>query len=138
MTLGKKEGLATKEEIKILWDLADDLIPIPGWLKPIVSITVPGIIDGMDNKVGDRIPEPWQTYCEDLITMTVEAAKDKKFTIEECEAIASYAAKVVDEKIDVPLLEDDIEAIMFLEIFRLLATSLYGMATKEKAKILNV
>jgi len=131
--LGNKEGLATKEEIKVLWKIVSGELPIPGILKPIANLVVPGLLDGLDNKVGDRIPEPWQTHCENLVTMTVRAVEDKVITQEEIEEVMEYAAKVVDEKIDVPMLDDDVEAIVFMEIFRLLAALLYS-AFKKKEK----
>jgi len=87
----------------------------------------------MDNKVGDRIPEPWQTYCENLITMVVKAVEDKIVTKEEAEEIALYAAKVSNEQIDLKILGNDIQALMFEELFRLLATVLFSVFTKKKA-----
>jgi hypothetical protein len=129
--LGNKEGLATKEEINVLWKVVSGELPIPGILKPIANLIVPGILDGFDNKFGDRIPEPWQTHCENLVTMTVKAVEDKVITQEEVEEVMEYAAKVVDEKIDVPMLDDDVEAIVFMETFRLLAALLYSAFTKK-------
>ena len=130
---GKKDGLATKEEIKTLWKVASGELPIPVVFKPIANLVVPGMLDGLDNKVGDRLPEPWQTHCETLVTMTVKAVEDKVITQEEVEEVASYAAKVADEKIDIPMLDDDVEAIVFLETFRMLAVLLYGALKKKKA-----
>lgn len=133
--LGKKDGLATKGEIKVLWKIAQDELPIPGWLKPILSITLPGIIDGIDNKVGDRILEPWQSHCEELVTMVVEAAEDKVFTKEEIEAIMVKAGSIVDERIDIEFLADDMEAIMFLELFRMLGAGLYAALHRKKKEL---
>ena len=133
MTVGKKEGIATKDEFKILWDLVDDKLGIPGILKPIAKLAVPGILDGIDNKVAERIPEKWQIHCENIITMTVKAVEDKVITKQEANEIAEYCAVVIDATIDVPLLNDDVEAVMFLELFRLLSTGLYSLA-KEKLR----
>jgi hypothetical protein len=131
--LGNKEGLATKEEIKTLWKIVSGELPIPALLKPVVNLVVPNILDGMDNKVGDRIPEPWQSYCENLITMVVKAVEDKVVTKAEAEEIALYAAKVSNEQIDLKILGNDIQALMFEELFRLLATVLFSVFTKKKA-----
>ena len=133
--LGNKERLATKEEMKVLWKIVSGELPIPGILKPIANLVMPGILDGLDNKVGDRIPEPWQTHCENLVTMTVNAVEDKIITQEEVEGVMEYAAKIVDEKIDIPMLDDDVEAIVFLETFRLLAALLYSAFKKKEKKI---
>ena len=131
--LGSKEGLATKEEIKVLWKVVSGELPIPKLLKPVADLTVPGILDGLENKVGDRIPEPWQSYCENLITMVVKAVEDKVVTSKEAEEIALYAAKVSNEQIDLKILGNDLQALMFEELFRLLAILLFGVFTKKKA-----
>jgi len=130
--LGAKEGLATKEEIKVLYNAVSGELPIPTLLKPVANLVIPGLIDGLDNKVGDRIPEPWQTHCENLVTMTVEALKDKVITQEEVTRVLEYAAKVADDKIDIPLLADDTEAIVFIELLRLTSVLLYSGFTKKK------
>lgn len=130
--LGAKEGLATKEEIKVLYNAVSGELPVPTLLKPVANLVIPGLIDGLDNKVGDRIPEPWQTHCENLVTMTVEALKDKVITQEEVTQVLEYAAKVADDKIDIPLLADDTEAIVFIELLRLTSVLLYSGFTKKK------
>jgi hypothetical protein len=131
--LGNKEGLATKEEIKVLWKIVSGELPVPKLLKPLLDMVAPGILDRLENKVGDRIPEPWQSYCENLITMAVIAVEDKVVTQEEAEEIALYAAKVSNEQIDLKILGDDLQALMFEELFRLLATVLFSVFTKKKA-----
>ena len=133
MTVGKKDGLATKEEIKVLYNVISGELPIPALLKPIANMVVPGLIDGLDNKVGDRIPEPWQSHCENLVTMVVTALEDKVITEEEVTEVMEYAALVADEKIDLPLLKDDVEAMVFLEVMRMAGVLLYGVFNKKKA-----
>ena len=132
--LGNKERLATKEEIKTLWKVASGELPIPTLLKPLSNLVIPGWLDGLDNKVGDRIPEPWQTHCENLVTMVVNAVEDKVITEAEVTEIMEYSAKVADEKIDLPMLKDDVEAMVFLETFRMAGVLLYGaMANRKNA-----
>ena len=132
MTKGKKEGLATKEEIKILYDAFGGELPIPALLKPIAKLVIPGMIDGLDNRVGERIPEPWQTHCENLVTMVVGALEDKVITQEEVNRIMEYSALVADEKIDIPLLADDTEAMVFTELLRLTGVLLYSAFKKKQ------
>lgn len=134
MTTGKKEGLATKEEIKILYTAFSGELPVPTLLKPITNMVIPGLIDGLDNKVGDRIPEPWQSHCETLVTMVVDALADKKLTEAEVVGVMEYAAKVADEKIDLPLLNDDTEAMVFCELLRMAGVLLYTSFSKQKAE----
>ena len=131
MSNGKKRGLATKEEIKVLWQAASGVINIPVILRPIANIVIPSFIDGLDNKVGDRILEPWQTHCENLVSLTVTALEDKKITIEEAQEISDYAAVVLNEQIDLPLVGEDVEAVMFMETLRMLAVFLHGLLHKK-------
>jgi hypothetical protein len=130
--LGKKDGLATKEEVKVLWKIASGKINIPIVLRPIANIVMPNIIDGLDNRVGDRIPEPWQTHCEQLVTLTVAAVEDEVITLVEAESIAEYAANVLNERIDLPLLKEDAEALVFMESMRILAVFLFTIANERK------
>ena len=128
---GNKVGVATKEEIKALWKIGSEKLPIPGILKPILNSFVPGWIDGLDNKYGDNIPEPWQLHCENLVTLVVKSLEDKVITQGEADESAVYCAKVIDERIDVPLLEDDGEAVVFLEATRFISSLLFLMFKKK-------
>lgn len=132
--MNKKEGLATKEEMKILWKLASGELSIPKVLKPVLDMALPSIIDGLENRVTEKIPEPWQTHCEEIVTMVVEAVEDKVVTQEEADELASYLATVIDEKIDIPLVEAEVEAAIFLQLFKLISMALYSLFTKQKTQ----
>lgn len=132
---GQKEGLATKDEIKVLWGIVNAEIPIPAIIKPITTLVVPGILDGIDNKIGDKLPEPWQSHCEKLVTLTVDAVEDKVITEEEVEEVVTHAAEVLDTKVDIPLIGDDVEAVLFLETFRMLGALLYSAFHKKKLEL---
>jgi len=131
MTIGKKDGLATKDEIKVLWGIASGEIKMPAMLRPIAAAVVPGFIDGLDNRFGDRIPEPWQSHLETMVTLVVEAVEDKVITKEEIEGVLVYIAKVVDEKIDIKFLDEDTEAMVFLQTSKLLASLIYSSFKKQ-------
>ena len=130
--LGNKEGLMSKDEFKVLWKLGSSKLPIPAIFKPAADLIIPGWLDGLDNKVGDRVPEPWQSHLENLSTVVVKALEDKVISEQEAEEIAGFTAKILDEKIDVPMLADDVEALMFLELSRVVATMLYATFNKPK------
>ena len=129
---GKKDGLATKEEIKILWKVASGYIPIPVMVRPLANLFIPNLIDGLDNKYGDRIPEPWQTHCENLVTLVVHAVEDGVISQSEAEEIAEYAATVINEKVNLPLVNEDVQELIFIETIRMLAVFLYGLISKEE------
>ena len=129
--LGNKEGLATKDEIKVLWSIASGELPIPTLVKPIVTMLLPGFIDGLDNKYGDKVPEPWQSHLENMVTMVIKALEDKVVSEQEAEEIAAYMAVVIDEKIDIPYIDDETEAIVFLEVTKLIASLIYSAFKKK-------
>ena len=132
--IGSKNGIATKDELQILWKLVSGELGVPVIFKPLVNLIAPGIIDGIDNKVAERIPEKWQIICENLVTKVVVIVEDGTITEEEAQELGAYTATVVDTQIDVPLLEDDVEAVMFIELFRFLAALLYSYVNKKRAE----
>lgn len=131
---GSKEGIATKEEIKVLWGMVSGEIGIPAVFKPIANMIIPGILDGLENRVTEKIPENWQIICEDLVTKTVAVLADGKITEQEAVELGEFAAKVLDTKIDIPLLDDSVEVVVFLETFKLLSVMLYNAVNKKRAK----
>lgn len=130
--LGNKKGLVTKEEVKVLWRVAKGFIPMPKLVKPIADIVMPSLIDGIDNKYGDRIPEPWQSYLENLTTLVVKAVEDGVVTKEEAVEISDYAATVMNEQIDLKFFEKDTQLLIFVETLRMLAVFLYGFLNAKE------
>ena len=64
--------------------------------------------------------------------MVVGALEDKVITQEEVNRIMEYSALVADEKIDIPLLADDTEAMVFTELLRLTGVLLYSAFKKKQ------
>lgn len=131
---GSKEGIFTKDEVKALWGIVQGEIGIPVIFKPIANMIIPGILDGLENKVTEKIPENWQIICEDLVTKTVAIIADGKVTEQEAEELGEFAAKVLDTKINIPLLDDAVEVVVFLETFKLLSVMLYNAVNKKRMK----
>ena len=124
-----KKGIATKDEIKIFVKFVADAENLKGITRTIVTLVLPGLLDGIDNKVGDKLKEPWQTIAETLFTMLAEALEDNVILEEEATEIADYCARVLNENIDVPLIAEDVKAFIFQELLRLLAGLLYSKVT---------
>ena len=130
--LGTKLGVMTKDEVKLFWKMGSKALPIPKIARPFVDMVAPGIIDGIENRVTERLPEVWQVHIENLTTFLGRALDDNVITKEEAVEISVYVGKVVDEKIDLTFLDDDIEAVMFVELFRVIAVGIYGVLKPKK------
>lgn len=122
--LGKKEGLATRQEIKFFVDLISENFDFGFVYNTGIKLILPILIDSIDNKVGDKLPEPWQTYAEDLITSVYEALQDKVLSEEEVEEILSNVAKILAAEINVPLMEEADEVMAFEFLLKFIATQI--------------
>ena len=111
--MSKKEGLVTKEEIKAFQDFILGKLNVKKVIAIPLSWVLPGLIDGIDNKYGDLLPEPWQTHAENLFTMLYNAITDGKITDEEQNEILNYTAIVLNEKIDLPDIDEADELVTF-------------------------
>ena len=133
MTIGRKEGLATREEIKLFTDLAADQIEMNVLYKTGIKILAPALLDALDNKVGDKLPEPWQTYAEDLITSVYVALQDKVITTEEVDDILDKVAAVLAAEIEIPLIDEADRVLAFEYLLKMLAVQV-RIAIKERLK----
>jgi len=133
--MNEKKGLATREEFNFFVKVAaGEIEGIPAYLKPIIKWFLPAILDGLDDKVGDKIPEPWQTYTENLVTMLYNAMQDNVIDETEQLQIIEYCSEVMNEKIDVPLLDEEDEAMAFMFILQGLASFIRKAMKKLKEK----
>lgn len=126
-----KIGIFDKPEVKFLVDIISERIPVNGIWKTGIKLVLPALINGLDDRYGDKIPEPWQTYAEELITVTVKALEDKVLTEEELDLIIGKCATILNAEIDVPILEEKEEAEAFLYILKSIASLIKG-AMKDK------
>ena len=132
--LGKKEGLATRQEIKFLVDLAMGNVELNFIYSAGIKLVLPAVINAIDNKVGDKLPEPWQTHTENLITSVYEALQDKVITDEELNQILEDVSQVLAAEIDIPLLEESDEILAFEYLLKFLATQVRMMLSKKFKK----
>jgi len=127
-----KDGLVTREEFKFFTGLIVGEFEIPTIWKPAVKWVLPAVLDGIDNKYGDKIPEPWQTHLEHLTTMLYDAMQDKVIDMQEQEEIIAYCTVVMNEKIDIPVIGEEDEAVAFMLMLQLLATLIRSAVNKLK------
>jgi len=131
--LGTKQGILHTDEGKFFAKIVAESIPVKGIWQQGLKLVLPSLINGLDDKVGDKIPEPWQSYTEDLITSLYDALQDKVITEEEEYIVVQKCATIMSAEINIPLIkeEDEVEAFLFLLKF---IASQVKIAIKNKTK----
>lgn len=130
--LGNKLGILTTEEGKFLAKIVADQIPVNGFWKIGLKLVLPPLLNGLDDKLGDKIPEPWQTYTEDLITALYEAFQDNIITDEELDLILQKCSEIINKEIDLPFLNEEDEAAAFLFLLKFIASTIKGALKKKQ------
>jgi len=120
-----KKGLMTKDEAKFYGDLISGVIEIKNpILRKMVQWAIPIMLDAIDNRVGDKLPEPWQSHAEQLTTKMYEVMQDKVITPEEEAELIEMTTNLINENVDVPLLDEDEEAMAFMFLLKFIASLL--------------
>ena len=127
-----KVGLVTKDEIKFFVNFTLGKVKVNGMLGTTMKWFLPNILDNLDDKFGDRLPEPWQTYTEQLFTKLYFAMQDNIITSEEELDIINYCGVIINAKIDIPLVAEDDELVLFMSLLKALAALLrQGVRSKK-------
>ena len=127
-----KVGLMTKEEGQFFGKLIAGEIPVKGVYKVALNFALPALLNGLDDKIGDKLPEPWQTYTEDLITSVYTALQDKVLTDEEISTITNKVATVLSAEVHVPLIDEATELEAFQYLLKYIAATVKNLITKQK------
>lgn len=130
--VGDKLGIMTSEEGKFLAKIIADEIPVNGLWQTGLKLILPAFINGLDDKVGDKIPMPWQLHIEELTTSLYEAFQDKVLTDEELNDILEKCSGIVNEEVDLPYLSEDDEAAAFLFLMQSIASLIRSGLKKRK------
>lgn len=128
---GKKKGLATKEEFKFLVAFVANKTGLKGIAKMLVTRALPSFLDSWDDKYGDKLPEPWQSHVEVMITKVYHALQDNVITDEEKQDMLNYCAVVLNSKIDLKGIDEAEELAVIQANIKVLAAYL-RLALKKK------
>lgn len=126
-----KVGLMTKDEAQFFGKLIAGEVPVKGVYKVVVNFALPALLNGLDDKLGDKLPEPWQTYVEDLITSVYNALQDKVLTEEELNFITDKVATIFSAEIKVPLIDEETEVVAFQYLLKWIANEIKKALTKQ-------
>lgn len=121
-----KVGLMTNEEGKFFAKVIAEEIPVGSVWQTGLKLVLPSLINSLDDKVGDKLPEPWQTYVEDLVTILYNALQDKVVTEEEINQIIEKCSKVLAAEIKIPgnLIDESTEEEAFMFLLKFIASTI--------------
>lgn len=113
------------QEIEKFWsDLIIEELPVNKFVKLISKLIVPFAVRKIDDNFLEKIPSPWKEYAMQLSTSAYLAAQDKELSDEEAAGIVDLCVSILNERIDIPLLDEDDEAATFQALLKLVATLL--------------
>ena len=126
-----KKGWFTKEEGKFFAKILAGMLPVKGIFGKALKWILPIALNTIDDKFGDKVPEPWQTYIENLVTMVYTAANGKAMTAKEKEDIKMYCVRVMNVGIDIPFVDEDAETTIFMKAWQFAASIIYKWVDKN-------
>lgn len=126
-----KVGLMTKDEAQFFGKLIAGEIPVKGVYKLVLSFALPSLLNNLDDKLGEKLSEPWQTYAEDLITSVYEALQDKVLTDEEIATITDKVATVLSAEVHVPLIDEATELEAFQYLLKYIAATVKTLLLRK-------
>lgn len=129
--MGQELGLYTDKEGKFFAKIIANEIPVKGIAKAGMKLLLPILVNGADNKFGEKVPDPWKGYCRELFSKTYLALQDGILTDKEIDEIVSISVRIINENIDLPLLSEEDEAIAFMFMMKSFASLLKKAVKKE-------
>ena len=127
-------GIFNKEQEKFWSDLLLDKLELTGWKGTLAKLGTPIVIRMIDDNYAERLPEPWKSYAMQLTTSVYLVMQDGEVTDDELEGITDLVATIIDEKVDIPLIPDEDEIVIFKHLVKLLASFALAALNKKKAE----
>ena len=127
-------GILNKDQEKFWSDLLLDKLELTGWKGTLAKLGTPIIIRMIDDNYAEKIPEPWKSYATQLTTSVYLALQDGEVSEGELEGITDLIATIIDEKVDLPLLPEEDEIVIFKHLVKLLASFALAALNKKKTE----
>ena len=115
-----EKGILSKQTTKIIVGLVIPLLPLKGWMKFIAGSVLKFLVGFLDDKFGERIPEPHR--------MDLRMLLDRVFIDGQYGDAIDRAMAKLDQIVDLPFLGDPAEK----EFFNMIATALKALLLKKK------
>ena len=99
------KGLLTKTIEEKLSKKLDELVELGGVWETVDGLAFKLAISGLDDTLGEKVPEPFKTTIKDLLIDIIEEQDYSKAT--------AKGFDFLDELIDIPGIDDAMEALLF-------------------------
>ena len=120
-----EKGILTSALESKLASMLDDVVKLKGALEAIDGIAFKLAITAIDNNLADKIPEPFKTTAQELLT---EILEEKDYA-----AACALASEFIDGLVDIPGIDDATEKMIFAGIFTVVAGLLAKIGTDAPA-----
>ena len=115
-------GILNTAQEKFWSDLLLEKLSLSGWKGLVAKLGVPVVIRMVDDQYAERIPEPWKSYATQLSTSLYLSVQDGVVTDEELVGMTDLIATIIDTKVDIPMVSDEDEILIFQQTVKLLAS----------------
>ena len=114
----------SKETKDLVVSVIDDVVKVPVWAEPFDGIAFRVIINFID-KEGDKIiPDTFDANINAIIQKALSGGYEEA---------AAIAGEALDDLIDVPYLEDEIEKLVFVDGARFVVRLIQNWIEKKKS-----
>jgi hypothetical protein len=117
------KGILTPEIEAKIASWLDDQIKLNGILETVDGLAFKLVISQLDNNLGEKIPEPYKTEIREIVLLVLE---DKDY-----ENAITRAFDFINEKIDIPDLDDETEDLLFKGLISIVLSIVAKINTKK-------
>lgn len=121
--MGKKGVLSKAIEEKLGQGL-DDLVKLNGFWEQIDGLAFKLAISAIDDTLGEKIPEPYKSKIAEMFVIILEE--------EDYEKAVELAFDFGDEMIDIPGIDDEMEAFLFEGMAKMVLAAITALKKKDE------
>ena len=114
-------GIMNEQIEKFYSDLILKELPEKKIVRLLAKFIVPIVVRKADDNLLEKLPSPWKEYATQFSTSLYLALQDGNMSDEELSGLVDLCVSILNEKIDVPLLDEDEESAIFQSILKTIA-----------------
>ena len=126
--MSDKKGIFTKEQEAKLAQIIDQAIKLKGFPEKLDGFVFKLLLSFTDDTYADMIPEPLKNDLSALATALLE--KDYK-------TAEILATNLVNNCVDIPMIDEEAEALIFESVIKLVAGAVKKWLNKEQGKTVS-
>ena len=117
------KGILTKEVEQKLGKTLDDLVKLGGVWETVDGLAFKLAISGLDDLLGEKIPEPYKSEIRGLIINIIEE--------QDYEEAVEQAFYFIDTIVDIPGMDDEMESLIFTGLAQIVIGVLVSLKKDE-------